>query len=206
MFHHLRCASYILLYPLIWLLAKSPDMAMQTVLHALFLPTPFKRALAHLASATAAAQEQSDATPAEKKAAAERGTERSSFIEILKPGALYRECSVVTLAVPPLPPAPEGEKAKDGPNAETGTKPKEEAKKNNDRKGKDTEPVDELLEIEQDGEYGGEDVGRLVWEWYEHHLREWEAKEKREKPELSSKEKESLGTTDEKADVKATRS
>ena len=53
-------------------------------------------------------------------------------------------------------------KAKKGKAKETSSKP-------------DTE---HLLEIEDDGEYGGEGIGRVVWEWFENHLKIWEAKEK----------------------------
>ena len=31
------------------------------------------------------------------------------------------------------------------------------------------------IEIEDDEEYGGEGVGRVVWEWYETRLKAWEA-------------------------------
>lgn len=110
---------YILLQPLLRLLTKSPTSAMQTILHALFLPTPYKE----LAS---------DARPE----------------EVLKPGALYSECAVVTLRVPPLPYS-ERERLglkSDGEKA-----------------------------VEDDGELGGQDVGRIVWEGFEEALKRWEA-------------------------------
>ncbi|KAI0263823.1 hypothetical protein BC834DRAFT_295657 [Gloeopeniophorella convolvens] len=74
---------YILLYPLLRILTKAPRAALQTVLHALFLPTPFKR----LAE-----------TPEDD---AKRAAE-----EVLKPGALYAECAVVPLRIPAPAPTP----------------------------------------------------------------------------------------------------
>ena len=85
--------SYVLLSPFIWLLAKSSDMAMQSVLHALFLPTPFKRTLAQLSAASNAAAD-SPAEGASQSAGGDTVKTRvaaDSFTEVLKPGALYRE-------------------------------------------------------------------------------------------------------------------
>ena len=84
----------MVLYPLLWLLAKSPTAALQSVLHVLFLPTPFKRALAQVTAAT----DPSSQTPKPKQ-----DIDDSMPEEVLKPGALYRECSIVTLQLPPLP-------------------------------------------------------------------------------------------------------
>ncbi|KAG2347606.1 hypothetical protein BDR05DRAFT_958371 [Suillus weaverae] len=64
---------YILLQPFLRLLTKSTTSAMQSVLHVLFLPTPFK-------------------------SNARQGTDAPE--EVLKAGALYRECAVVTLRIP----------------------------------------------------------------------------------------------------------
>ena len=85
-----------------------------------------------------------------------------------------------------MPPATEGEEKneKDGGKGKgKGAKAKKQGKE------KEKEDDDGLLDIEDDGEYGGEGVGRLVWEWYENHLKEWEAREKKEKPELYEKPK-----------------
>ena len=155
-------------------------MAIQSVLHVLFLPTPFKRALANaLASADpsgAPTKPKDDddivqtPSPARSKAATTRVEDL--FTEVVKPGALYRECSIVTLNVPPLrPPPADDEKAASSSSAKKGKK-----------KGKDVK--DEAnLEIEDDGEFGGESLGRVVWEWYEQSLKAWEAEEKRKAPE-----------------------
>ena len=170
-------ASYLLLYPLVWLYAKSPNMATQTVLHALFLPTPFKRALAHLAAAT-------DSEKPELSVAADKG----GFTEVVKPGALYRECSVVTLKIAPLPDATPAEGSKDQSNSKSSKKGKEKSgtAKSSGQK-KPSEEVD--IEIEDDEEYGGEGVGRVVWEWYETRLKDWEAKTKptKDKEDVVSK-------------------
>ncbi|KAG0694949.1 hypothetical protein DFH29DRAFT_1005895 [Suillus ampliporus] len=64
---------YMLLQPLLRLLTKSTTSAVQSVLHVLFLPTPFK-------------------------STAHQGTDAPE--EVLKAGALYRECAVVNLRIP----------------------------------------------------------------------------------------------------------
>ncbi|KZT22434.1 hypothetical protein NEOLEDRAFT_1137867 [Neolentinus lepideus HHB14362 ss-1] len=114
---------YMLLQPLLRLITKSPYAAMQSALHALFLPTPYK----------------------------EHSSE-AQLTEVLKPGALYSECAVVILRVPPLP---EAEKEK------LGLKVEAEAGKQG--------------EVKDDGEMGGQDVGRVVWEGFEESLKRWEA-------------------------------
>lgn len=173
---------YVVLFPFIWLLAKSSGMAMQSVLHSLFLPTPFKRALAQLSAATNATAEASAESKGDNttKASAQTRATAESFTEVLKPGALYRECSVITLSLPPLPAAPEDKELDD-----TTRNDKRPRGKNEKANGKNKNPSseDELFKIEDDGEYGGEGVGRVTWEWFENHLKMWEEKEKKEKPE-----------------------
>ncbi|KAG2369463.1 hypothetical protein BDR07DRAFT_1477080 [Suillus spraguei] len=66
---------YILLQPFLRLLTKSTTSTIQSVLHVLFLPTPFK-------------------------SNAGQGTDAPE--EVLKAGALYRECAVVNLRIPNL--------------------------------------------------------------------------------------------------------
>ncbi|KAH7912711.1 hypothetical protein BJ138DRAFT_1060539 [Hygrophoropsis aurantiaca] len=116
---------YILLQPFLRLLTKSPISAAQSVLHVLFLPTPFKSTVKNANSVN------SDVLPE----------------EVLKAGALYRECAVVNLRVP-LPPPPQ---------VETST--------NDDPK----EPP-----LVDDGELGGVYLGQSIWESYETKLKEWE--------------------------------
>jgi hypothetical protein len=82
---------YFLLNPLFRILTKSPASALQSTLHALFLPTPFKY-LAHSPDDT-------------RKRAPE---------EVLKPGALYAECAVVPVRVPVTPVPPAKDKSKGG--------------------------------------------------------------------------------------------
>ncbi|KAI0002234.1 hypothetical protein BJV74DRAFT_817993 [Russula compacta] len=81
---------YILLNPLLRILTKSPASTLQSTLHALFLPTPFK----YLTFAPDDPQK--------------RAPE-----EVLKPGALYAECAVVPLHVPTTS-VPPTEKKSDG--------------------------------------------------------------------------------------------
>ena len=58
----------------------------------------------------------------------------------------------------------------------------------------------QAISLEDDGEFGGEAVGRAVWEWYEARLKEWETQDKervmaeeeqaaREKAEVEAEEK-----------------
>jgi hypothetical protein len=72
----IETVRYIVLSPLLRILTKSPASALQSTLHALFLPTPFK-------SLTTSPDDP-------KKRAPE---------EVLKPGALYAECAVVPVRV-----------------------------------------------------------------------------------------------------------
>lgn len=116
---------YILCQPLLRIFIKSPTSALQSILHVLFLPTPFKSIPANNGG----------------KPAAE---------EILKPGALYRECAVVRLQVPSVP----------DPQASGN--------------GKGKEKVQEGEGLPDDVELGGEVAGRLVWEAFEKELVEWE--------------------------------
>jgi hypothetical protein len=129
---------YYLLQPLLRLLFKSPNAALQSVLHALFLPTPFKSGHAKPAPSTGGPVE-NDALPE----------------EILKPGALYRECAIVHLHIP-SPPDP----LKDISMSDKG-------------KGKEKDKAFDQS-LPDDGELGGEVAGRLVWESFENALKEWE--------------------------------
>ncbi|KAJ8517005.1 hypothetical protein ONZ45_g5766 [Pleurotus djamor] len=125
---------YILLQPILRIFAKSTNSAIQTILHALFLPTPFKTV----------------------------GTPGTSS-QLLKPGALYSDCSVVPLVVRPERfVSPETEETST-PSTDNGT-------------GENPTPQGEgeAVRLEDDGEYGGEVAGRLVWEGYERALKAWE--------------------------------
>ena len=95
-------SRYALLNPLLRVVTKSPKSAIETVLHALFIPTPFK---SHLASEAVENEGNSDT--------------RRTVTEVLKPGALYAECAVVPLRVPSPPPPPETDGATDRKQAET---------------------------------------------------------------------------------------
>jgi hypothetical protein len=76
--------------------------------------------------------------------------------EILKAGALYRECGVVNLPIErPLPLS--------NPSTNTGGKSKSTTTKD-----------EEGLELPDDDEYGGEFTGRVVWESFEAGLKRWE--------------------------------
>ncbi|KAI6124646.1 hypothetical protein EV401DRAFT_2055836 [Pisolithus croceorrhizus] len=119
--------SYLLLQPLLRILTKSPTSAVQSVLHVLFLPTPFKRV----------AQSPSTGT---------RTSSSDTMREVLKAGALYRECAVVHVRMPVLEHAPSSNNAGDS---------------------KDTTMI-------EDRELGGVHLGQVVWEAFEADLKEWE--------------------------------
>jgi hypothetical protein len=151
----LLLARYMLLQPLLRIFAKSSTAAMQTVLHALFLPTPFK------------VLSQSSAGTSDEKPKSAKGSPIDSSVtdmpeEVLKPGALYADCAVVRLRVP-LPPSAVEQLASE----------KEQGRNGGKGKNKST-ATEEVLEIPDDGELGGEVMGRLVWEAYEEALKDWE--------------------------------
>lgn len=185
--------AYMVLFLPLLLFTKSSESALQTVLHCLFLPTPLKRAQLKVdaaadeelrkAQAEAAASADAAESSAEEPA---RGPRRIANIEVLKPGALYRECAVVQFDVPkPAVPPPAADEGKKG-------------------KGKEKSMTESILE--DDGEFGGEAVGRAVWEWYEARLKEWEAQDKervKADEEAAAKEKAAAEAT-EKAQAQPT--
>ena len=80
---------YILLQPLLRIFTKAPTSAIQSVLHALFLPTPFKL-------------HQSDVGVGSDSTTGKPSARRNRLVagEILKPGALYSDCSVIEVKLP----------------------------------------------------------------------------------------------------------
>ena len=174
---------YILLQPLLRVFTKSPSSAVQSVLHALFLPTAFKTV-----PSDATDEDRGDkSTPGEggkgipgkgekgkenEKAGAKRAEgNKLRFREVLKPGALYGECAVVSLDVPSPPAA----STSTSQPATSTTKEKGKAKGAKEGQGGGAQE-EETIEMEDDGEYGGEEVGRRVWEAYEGALKVWEGK------------------------------
>jgi hypothetical protein len=161
---------YLVLQPLLRIFTKSPFSAIQSILHVMFLPTPFKI----LSQTTVASSTQKSGDHAAKIPVAVSAS--SIPEEMLKPGALYAECAAVKLNVA----IPADIVAKD-------LQERKEAALNKKRKGKgkasdEKSLQEEVLDIEDDGEYGGELAGRLVWEEYEGALKVWE-KENPGKPE-----------------------
>lgn len=111
--------------------------------------------------------------------------------EVLLPGALYADCAAVKLQVK----IPEDMKEKDREaRIETAKQKRENAKKG---KGKVREGValdEQVVDIADDGEYGGELAGRLVWEEYEGALKVWE---KENPPKAEEPQKEEIHITQE---------
>ncbi|KAL1694921.1 hypothetical protein GGG16DRAFT_46509 [Schizophyllum commune] len=149
---------YVLLFPLIRLLAKGSSAAIQSILHALFVPTPFK-----IIGGTV----EKDTTDSDGKTKPRQ--------EVLKPGALYAECAVVPLevAVPDEWIEQEAQNAKDA---------KAKAEKEKGKGKAKSTAQEETIALADDSEYGGERAGRAVWEAFEAALKVWEASEEKEKP------------------------
>jgi hypothetical protein len=104
--------------------------------------------------------------------------------EVLLPGALYADCAAVKLQVK----IPEEMKEKDREARIEAAKQKRESAKNGKGKMREGAALDEeVIDIADDGEYGGELAGRLVWEEYEGALKLWE-KENPAKAEEPKKE------------------
>ncbi|KAJ2917686.1 hypothetical protein MD484_g2694, partial [Candolleomyces efflorescens] len=183
---------YLLLQPILRIFTKSPSSAVQTVLHALFLPTPFKSLSMRIAEQEAAASSSSsskedksdsggtDKTPSSSSSSSPSKLKKPQpvFREVLKPGALYSDCAVVvSLKVPPPPPPPSSSSSSSGSDdmKKDSKKTKKEKSEKGKAKEKEKEKGEELdISIEDDGDYGGEAVGRVVWEAYEGALKLWE--------------------------------
>jgi hypothetical protein len=142
----------------LWLLTKSPISGIQTVLHGLFVPTPFK-----------------------SEARNHNETDELA-VEVLKPGALYADCSVVK--VTPHARHPKQTPSEDGKEKETKGKGKQAEK-----------PEDKSGILLDDGEMGGEPLGRQVWENFEAALRIWE----KSNPAPQKSTTETTGSEGEKA-------
>ncbi|KAG6382113.1 hypothetical protein JVT61DRAFT_756 [Boletus reticuloceps] len=81
---------YFIAQPLLRLLTKSQTATVQSILHVLFLPTPFKSV--HTSTATTSTENDPE--------------------EVLKAGALYRECAVAPVRIPTAGGTPLGEEQK----------------------------------------------------------------------------------------------
>ncbi|PPQ73384.1 hypothetical protein CVT26_015487 [Gymnopilus dilepis] len=152
---YLGLLCYIVFQPLLRIFTKAPAAAMQTILHVLFLPTPFK-----LLAATNAAKDNTPQGPLDVLA-------DDMPEEVLLPGALYADCAAVKINV----------KIPDEVRERDLQIQAEAAKARANGKGKKKEQgsvKDEVLDLVDDGEYGGELAGRLVWEEYEAALKIWE--------------------------------
>ncbi|TFK68484.1 hypothetical protein BDN72DRAFT_841780 [Pluteus cervinus] len=150
---------YIILQPILRIFAKSPMSSIQTVLHSLFLPTPFKIVYKPA--------DPNPSTPSSSSNNPKRSPDDDP-IEVLKPGALYAECAVVNLDLSKVV-------IESAPDTSDETKPKSKKEKGKEKEKASGQGLqEEVLEIEDDGELGGEVLGRRVWEAYEDALKAWE--------------------------------
>ncbi|EIN06399.1 hypothetical protein PUNSTDRAFT_89954 [Punctularia strigosozonata HHB-11173 SS5] len=152
-FSWLGLLIYILLQPVLFIFTKSSSVALQSVLHVLFLPTPFKSL-------------ENASTGPTSLVPKRRGE------EILKPGALYADCSVVRVQVP-TPPTTDDPSA-DAPSSDPTPAPAPTTAPEKPTSDSNVDPKSGLQSIPDDHEYGGELVGRLTWESFEQQLRDWE--------------------------------
>ena len=99
-------------------------------------------------------------TPFKSQALNNSGTDELT-VEVLKPGALYADCSVVKIT----------------PRAQKPTQTTSRDGKNKTAKGKETQTdntENKSGNLPDDGEMGGEPLGRQVWENFEAAVRVWE--------------------------------
>ncbi|KAF8154239.1 hypothetical protein B0H34DRAFT_721082 [Crassisporium funariophilum] len=146
---------YLLSQPLLRIFTKSPISTIQSVLHVLFLPTPFKVLAQTTFTSTGPSVNNSD-----KKNAAVDASNLDMPEEVLRPGALYTECAVVKLNVKLAQEVIDAEAAASLSRAKG--------------KGKKSSEQEKDMDLPDDGEYGGELAGRLVWEEFERGLKVWE--------------------------------
>lgn len=158
---------YILLLPFLLITTKTPSATIQSILHALFLPTPFKVLSQSITTSTESEPLSSSSSSSPSPSPPASLKPRLTHEELLKPGALYAECAVVNLplSIPTLNEQPPDHKT--NPAAPTTT-----SKGDKDNSGNTLR--EEVLQIDDDGEYGGELAGRVVWEAYETALKVWE--------------------------------
>jgi hypothetical protein len=174
---------YLISQPFLWVFTKSPTAAIQSILHVLFLPTPFKL----LSQTTFVSTSTSNSTPSASTSNANKTNQAQGPIdtslldmpeEVLVPGALYADCAVVVNLTVKL----------DNSNVQTQAndkvQPGAETSMNEEGSRRD------VIELSDDGEYGGELAGRLVWEAYEAGLKVWERENPRSVEEVGERESE----------------
>ena len=175
---------YLVSQPFLRIFTKSPIAAIQSILHTLFLPTPFKV----LSEATMSTSKSNSTTPSASTSNAEGASNNNNNKtasslsldipeEVLVPGALYADCAVVVNLTVKLDKNPDDiEQQQMQLNDEVkksgaATKP---SRTNADEDKRKREGEKGHVELPDDGEYGGELAGRLVWEAYEAGLKFWE--------------------------------
>ena len=139
--------SYLLFLPLLHLLTKTPTSALQSVVHALCVSKPRTRRRIPVPEDVAQLPQESRPQVLPQNGNGARTTEEE---EVLVPGALYADCSVVRLNL------------RVSKSASVDTE--------NQGQGEDPEPFELRL--------GNEPLGRSVWEALEDGVKIWEQREK----------------------------
>jgi hypothetical protein len=156
---------YLVSQPFLRVFTKSPTAAIQSILHILFLPTPFKVLSESKSVSMSTTTSKSNSTPSASTFNVDGASKTASLLhipkeEVLVPGALYADCAVVVNLTVKLD--IQQMQVNDEVKAETSTSTNKEKRR------------EEVIELPDDGEYGGELAGRLVWEAYEAGLKVWE--------------------------------
>ena len=113
--------------------------------------------------------------------------------EVLVPGALYADCAVVVNLAVKLDTS--------NPDILQQMQVKDEVKKSGAAGTSTNKEKREVIELPDDGEYGGELAGRLVWEAFEAGLKVWE----RENPRPVEEEESGIVSGDMKEESKGGR-
>jgi len=85
-------SSYIILFPFLYLFTKSPQSAIQTVLHVLSVPRPMSRHSVPIGEDVAQVPESLSPSSSREKPRTARVVEDE---EVLVPGALYADCALI---------------------------------------------------------------------------------------------------------------
>jgi hypothetical protein len=140
--------SYISLLPFLHLLTKTPTSALQSVFHVLCVPKP------HTRRRIPVAEDVAQSLRPHSSSVGSTGSEATEAEEVLVPGALYTDCSIVRLNLHVSKSLP--------------------GDIQDQYQGQDDGPEQFNLGL------GNEPLGRTVWEALEDGVKIWEQKEKKQ--------------------------